>query len=64
MTLETLPKKQLQELEELSTKLVTALKKAKLHDTALCKEVQALKEETEKIRRARFDAENGEYSSY
>ena len=64
MSLESLPKKQLQELEELSTKLVSALKKAKMHDTVLCKEVQQLKEETEKIRRARFDAENSEYGSY
>lgn len=64
MDLETLPRKQLQELEELSTKLLLALRKAKLLDSTLVTELKALKEETERIRRERYDAANSEYSNY
>jgi hypothetical protein len=64
MSLESIPKKQLQEIEELATKLLVALRKAKSENVILLKEIEALKEETGTIRRTRFDAENPEYSSY
>lgn len=64
MTLDTLPKKQLQELESLSAQLLLLLKKVKDEYETLYTGLEALNQAAGEIRRARYDSDNGEFSSY
>ncbi len=64
MQLEAVSDKQLHEMERLVNELLVLMKKAKLADDPLYASLQAAKEETEKLRRTRFDEDYPRYKGY
>lgn len=58
MNLETIEKKRLTEIEQLASLLLVALKRAHLREERVYKELESLRDEAERIRRERFDAED------
>ena len=64
MDLEPVSIKHLNELEQLVTKLLATMRKAKLNEDPIYASLQALEQTLGESRRDRFDQTHAEYSSY
>ena len=64
MNFDEVNSKQLQDIERLAKELLEALRKAKLGTEPFYKELSGLIEQTESVRRARFDATDDGYKGY
>ena len=64
MNFESIPNKQLNQIEQLSKELLAILMKAKLGDEAVCKALAALAQEATAERQARFDAVDTDYKGF
>ncbi len=64
MNLEEVNNKQLQDIERLAKELLDAMRKAKLNDEQIYKDLAKLVEETEVTRRARFDELDNGYKGF
>lgn len=62
--LEPVDDKQLHELERLGKELLNAMKKARLTEEPLYHDIAALVNEAEKLRRARFDEKDNQYTGF
>ena len=64
MHLETITRKQQNELEQQIRQLLVTLRRTHLHDNPLFVSLQELAQELEQIRHGRFDEANSEYRTY
>ena len=64
MQLETVSSKHINELEKLVMELQQVIRKAGLQNESVTKALHDFEDELGKVRRARFDAVNSEYSDY
>lgn len=64
MNLDHVSAKQISDMEQTVSKLLTAMRKAKLQDEALYSALQTFERELSDNRRRRFDATYPEYSGY
>jgi len=64
MNLETISRKQLNELEHCVRELLITMRKAKLQNDPLVESLKLLEHELGEARRERFDAANPEYHTY
>ena len=64
MDLEPVSVKHLNELEQLVTQLLAAMRKAKLSDDPIYASLQTLEQSLGQSRRDRFDQTHAEYSGY
>lgn len=64
MNLETVPQKNLNELERLAREMQLLLRKSKLNNEPLAKLLSEFEAELSQLRRERFDAANPKYHSY
>ena len=64
MNMESISDKNLGELERLSRELLVVMRKAQLADTTLATLLTTLETEAGELRRARFDAQDSQYSGY
>jgi ribosomal 50S subunit-associated protein YjgA (DUF615 family) len=64
MSLETISRKQLNDLEQQVGQLLVTIRRAKLENIPLIEALQKLEQELEQSRHERFDAANSEYQSY
>ncbi|MEZ4668898.1 MAG: hypothetical protein R3E39_13405 [Anaerolineae bacterium] len=64
MNFDEVNSKQLQDIERLAKELLEALRRAKLGAEPFYKELSTVIEQTETIRRARFDATDDGYKGY
>ena len=64
MNFDTVPDKQLQHLERLTSELWAALKQAKLQDEPLTEEIYRLHQHLGNVRRERYDKEAKQYDGY
>jgi ribosomal 50S subunit-associated protein YjgA (DUF615 family) len=64
MDLEMVEDKQLHELERLGKEFLNAMKKAKLTEEPLYHDISALVNEAEKMRRARYDEKDNQYTGF
>ncbi len=62
MDLESISDKNLGDLERLAKELLAVMRKTKLLDTPLAKQLYELESAAGKIRRERFDADDSEYN--
>lgn len=63
-SLDSISRKQLNELENCVRELLGAMKKSKLMDDPLVEPLKALEQKLGKARRARFDVNNPEYKGF
>ncbi len=64
MNLETLTRKQLNDIEHCVRELLLTMRKAKLQNDPLVESLKVLEQDLGKARREQFDATNSEYNSY
>ena len=64
MNLETIPRKQLNDLEYCVRELLATMRKAKLWNDPLAESLKLFEQELGEVRRERFDAANSEYHAY
>ncbi|MBZ0304084.1 MAG: hypothetical protein K8J31_30385 [Anaerolineae bacterium] len=64
MNLESISRKQLNELEHCVRELLVTMRKAKLQNDPLAESLQALEQQLGEARRERFDEANPEYHTY
>lgn len=64
MNLEPVSPKHLNELELMVRELLTTMRKANLQNEPIAKSLYEFEVEISRVRRARFDAANPEYSGY
>ena len=64
MNLESLTKKQLNELERCVQELLSVMRKTRISDEALVEPLKVLEEKLGEVRRERFDETNPEYRGY
>jgi hypothetical protein len=64
MNLETISRKQLNDLEQQVRQLLITIKRAKLENNLLVENLQQLGHELEQVRCRRFDAVNSEYHTH
>jgi NAD-specific glutamate dehydrogenase len=64
MNFETISQKQLNDLEQQVSQLLTTIRRSKLDNEPLVAALQELARELEQDRQRRFDTANSEYSAY
>lgn len=64
MNLETISRKQLNDLEQQTRQLLASIRRAKLENNPLVEALQQLERELEQARHKRFDAVNSEYHTH
>ena len=64
MNLETISRKQLNDLEQQAKQLLVTIQKAKLENTSLIEALQQLEHDLGEARRTQFDSINTEFHTY